>query len=195
MSRAGVWVEELPELRARLAEILPPEVAGKAGAFAEMWVAEARAGETEIALPPTKALKRIQGLWKRIEALRDELRNLPDEIEGPLAEALALAHIESRAQLLGDADKALDRLVKGLWLTERRIGDSDKREGRPPAFRGFLVRTIAAQMEAAGLVPNARPTGPLVVAVGAVLEAAGQRVTRVENVVRSALEDRSKPLP
>jgi hypothetical protein len=187
------WLEPAEGLAARVEALVE---AGRVPAGLDVAAIEASMARytaiepVEEALAPSEAARATDALIDRLAALESDLRRIPAE----LSDAIKLAMLRTGRQGADPVAVAADA-AGGAWraleLARREIEAGPRRVGRPPSRRAALVLDLAGAIERAGGTVDASAGGPLVALVGAVLATAGERVTSVAQVVKSALRLRS----
>lgn len=80
----------------------------------------------------------------------------------------------------------------GVAEMARRKADNQSGAGRNLGSRTRFIHSLARAIERAGMAPDARPTGPLVVAFDIALQETGQSLADIPGIVRSALKSRKE---
>ena len=194
MSDSGFIVPCSEALRARLEARLPALPAARLATIAEVHVSKnepplkrARKGENKKRLEPGESADYLDVLLNRVDDLRTKLGNLPGTIETVLDEA----RVSDRLHInpITAARSALHDLASVIVVAERR--GFPGWVGRPPSPNRFLIGQIAGVVRDAGLIADARPTGPLCIATKLILDDYGERhsMDAIREMVRKALKD------
>lgn len=182
MARVGAaFVKPIsPETLRSFLALVPEPFARAMCVEAELYqvsTAESSATPLEVRAGVAKIGAAVQGL---IDCLK--------QIDPTTSDTLAISNASIGGPETGEVISMLRRYRSIVWTAERALPKAMLGRGPSSTDRDRLARRLAGIIIAAGQVADARPTGPLSLAVKICLDHAGKSVSDTSKMIRRALK-------